>query len=120
MENKEKKEISERPIQFNWEDFLEQREIKEKDKEEFSKRRKELEEELKKLEITYQEKIEAQREAERLRKEEAKKQIERLFSIAQEKGLSYAIEVAKSMKDPFILDLFHDLLAQNQTFRRFL
>jgi len=106
--------------QINWEEVFEKKESAFEDKETLQKRRKELEEELKRLELSYQEKIEAEKEAEKLRKEEAKKQIERLFVLAQEKGLPYAIEVAKSMKDPFILDLFHDLLAKDQTFKRFL
>ena len=120
MEEKREKEQFQPFSQIEWERIIEEKERGIEQKEELEKRKRELEEELKRLELSYQEKIEAEKEAEKLRKEEAKKQIERLFVLAQEKGLPYAIEVAKSMKDPFILDLFHDLLAKDQTFKRFL
>jgi hypothetical protein len=43
---------------------------------------------------------------------------DRLLKIAEEKGLFFAINVAKEM-DPFILDDFHDFLSQESYYQRF-
>jgi len=57
-------------------------------------------------------------------KEEAKKKalkieflgeqekIEHLLDIAREKGVVVAIKTAMEMKDPYLLDILHDILAQ--------
>ncbi len=46
--------------------------------------------------------------------------IKHLLEIAKEKGLVFAIKVAKDMNDPYILDTFHDLLAKEGYYKTFL
>lgn len=43
---------------------------------------------------------------------ETDKTIEKLFNIAQDKGVFIAIEVIKKMNNPYILDKFHDKLIE--------
>ncbi len=50
--------------------------------------------------------------------EEAK--LEHLLLIAKERGVAFAIKVARDMNDPYILDTFHDLLARGGYYTKFL
>ena len=45
--------------------------------------------------------------------------LKKLLEIAREKGIVFAIKVAKSMNDPFILDTLHDALAQEGFYKDF-
>ncbi len=47
------------------------------------------------------------------------KMLEHLLEVAQERGLVFAISVAKKMNDPFILDTFHDLLVKGGYYKKF-
>lgn len=38
--------------------------------------------------------------------------LKNLVALAREKGVIFAIKVAKSMNDPFVLDTLHDILVQ--------
>ena len=44
-------------------------------------------------------------------KEKWQEQIEALIEMAFKEGLAKAIEAAKKLNDPFLLDKFHDTLA---------
>lgn len=46
--------------------------------------------------------------------------IKKLLEIASAKGLYYATELCKRAKDPFLLDLFHDILAKDGFYKYFL
>jgi hypothetical protein len=46
--------------------------------------------------------------------------LKKLLGIAREKGLVFAIQVAKRMNDPFILDTLHDALAQEGYYQNFI
>ncbi len=46
--------------------------------------------------------------------------IEHLLAMAREQGLAFAIKVAKEMHDPYILDVFHDILGKESFYKRFL
>ena len=48
-----------------------------------------------------------------------KEKIEHLLKIAREKGVVFAIKVAKEMKDPHILDILHDILAKEGYYKDF-
>ena len=72
-----------------------------------------LGEDLKKLEEDpgkFQDQIQDERKQINQIKKEGR--LSRLLSIAEEKGAHFAVEVAKRMDDPFILDALHDLLVQ--------
>lgn len=45
--------------------------------------------------------------------------IKNLLQIAKEKGVVFAIKVAKSMNEPFLLDTFHDILAKEGYYKNF-
>jgi len=49
-----------------------------------------------------------------------KEKIEYLLKIAREKGLVFAIQIARKMNEPFLLDLLHDTLAREGYFKDFM
>ncbi len=49
-----------------------------------------------------------------------KKEVKHLIAIAEEKGLEYSIREAQKKNDPFLLDIYHDVLAKDASYRRFL
>ncbi len=46
--------------------------------------------------------------------------VTRLFELAENKGLVYAIGVAKKTGDGFLIDVFRDRLAQDNYYKRYL
>jgi len=61
----------------------------------------------------------------KIRREEQKKisvknKIKYLLVLGEKKGLKKAIEEAKRENDPFLLDVFHDLLAKDGVYKKFL
>jgi len=81
--------------------------------------REQLESEVAKMKLSPQLQDEAQQKAQQIKDLDKKGQIMRLFQIAEEKGLTFAVEVAKDMKDPYLLDIFHDLLAREGLYKKF-
>ena len=60
-----------------------------------------------------------------LRKEKDKKllikdEIKKLLDIGEKKGLEYAIMKAKKSNNSFLLDVFHDILAKNENYKKLL
>lgn len=49
-------------------------------------------------------------EAQAIREMDEKRKVETLSMIAFEKGISHSIELARKLKDPYILDALHDKL----------
>jgi len=49
-----------------------------------------------------------------------KGRLKELLDIGEEKGLSHAIEIAKRSNDPFLLDVFHDILARDGNYKKIL
>lgn len=45
--------------------------------------------------------------------------LKNLLQIAKIKGVVFAVKVAKSMNDPFLLDALHDMLAQEGYYKDF-
>ncbi len=41
-----------------------------------------------------------------------KEKIEHLLSMARQKGMVFAVQLAKKMNEPYLLDLLHDVLAK--------
>lgn len=46
--------------------------------------------------------------------------LKKLLDFAQEKGVVFAIQTAKKMNDPFLLDALHDLLAKEGYYQKFI
>lgn len=69
------------------------------------------------LMIAPEQELEVQKEAERLQEDRYEgRQVEQLLLVAEEKGDKFAEKVAKELAkdDPFLLDKFHDKLAQRK------
>ncbi|MFA5166157.1 MAG: hypothetical protein WC449_02515 [Candidatus Paceibacterota bacterium] len=54
-----------------------------------------------------------------LKKEEAQGKIKKLLTVATTQNLYAAVELAKKTKDPYLIDLFHDILAKDQLYLKF-
>ena len=78
--------------------------------------RKKIEAELEKSQISGEERREVLEDYKKIQEGSVKAKIERLLALAQEKGLPYAVNVAKEAKDPYLLDVFHDMLAKDKFF----
>ena len=50
----------------------------------------------------------------------AQKKVEQLVQLAKEKGIIYAVHVAKNMDDAYVLDALHDVLAKEGMYKQFL
>jgi len=49
-----------------------------------------------------------------------KGKLKELLDIGEKKGLNHAIEKAKQSNDPFLLDVFHDILAKDGSYKKIL
>jgi seryl-tRNA synthetase len=74
--------------------------------------KKEIKEYLKEIQKTptFSPPIKIRDEAEEIKKFSKTEQVGALVALALEKGLFYAVSVAKKLKNPAILDEFHDVL----------
>lgn len=63
---------------------------------------------------------EAKKKADKIEFLGEKEKIKHLLEIAGEKGVLFAVGVAKDMKDPYLLDVFHDILAQEGYYKKFM
>jgi hypothetical protein len=98
------------------ENNLERREILRDDKIVSAELRKEIE----MMELDDNTKAEAEKKAEKIEFLGEKEKIEHLLQIAREKGLVFAIQVARKMNEPYLLDILHDTLAQEGYYKDFL
>lgn len=80
---------------------------------------KELRREIELMNLDESLKVEAQKRAAKIQVLADDDKLKKLLETAQEKGVVFAIKVAKSMNDPFLLDSLHDLLAQNGYYKNF-
>lgn len=72
-----------------------------------------LKREIEMMEIDDNLKKQAEQKASRISFMADDDKLENLLKIAREKGVIFAVKVAKSMNEPYLLDSFHDLLAKN-------
>jgi len=94
------------------------------EKKEISRDEKIISEELKReielMEIDDNLKKQAEQKANKIQFLADDDKLKKLLAIAREKGVTFAIKVAKSMNDPFILDTLHDALAQEGYYKDFI
>jgi len=76
-----------------------------------------LMEELQNTELSPEEEKKAIKDAEEI--EQEKEKIKKLLFLAQDRGLVYAVKVANNMKDPYIIDSFHDVLSKDSLYKKF-
>ncbi len=79
----------------------------------------ELRKEIELMELDDNLKAEAKKKAEKIEFLGEKEKIEHLLEIAREKGVIFAIKVAKETNDPYLLDILHDILAKEGYYKSF-
>ncbi len=65
-------------------------------------------------------KTEEEKKHEEEKKLTVKKEIKILLALAETKGLEKSINEARKKNNPFLLDIYHDVIARDQAFRNFL
>jgi hypothetical protein len=118
INNLEKKiSASEQRIEFNKEKELvvEKKEISNDEKIIADELRREIE----MMEVEGDLKEEAKKKAQEIEFLGEKEKIEHLLKIARGKGIIFAIKSAKEMKDAYILDTLHDILAREGYYKNF-
>lgn len=109
---------TEQAVHFDWD--------KEKkiEKKEMSSDEKIVSEELKReielMQVDDNLKKEAEQKAGKIQFLADDEKLKNLLAVAREKGVVFAIKVAKSMNDPFILDALHDALAKEGYYQKFI
>ena len=80
---------------------------------------KQLRREIEMMELTPELQKEAVQKAKKIEFLGEKEKLEHLLIIAEEKGVEFAVRVAKEMNDPYVLDIFHDMLAKEGFYKKF-
>jgi len=78
----------------------------------------ELRREVGLMELDENLKKEAEKKAEKIEFLGEKEKVEHLLQMAREKGITFAIQVARKMNDPYLLDILHDTLAQEGFYKK--
>lgn len=71
------------------------------------------------MEMDEKKKEEAKKKAQKIEFLGEKEKVQHLLEIAREKGVIFAVGVARKMNDPYLLDIFHDILAKEGYFKDF-
>jgi hypothetical protein len=79
----------------------------------------ELRREIEMMELDPDNKKDAEAEKEKIEFLGEKEKVEHLLEMAREKGLVFAIQVARKMNEPYLLDILHDTLAQEGFYKDF-
>lgn len=79
--------------------------------------RENLEREIRTTKISPRLQDDVQKQAQQIRKLKAKGKIKKLLSLVQAKSLAFAVATAKAMNDPYVLDVFHDLLIESKLYK---
>ena len=106
----------EQAVHFNLEGekARERKEISEDDKIVSAELRREIE----MLEADDKTKAEAKKKSEKIEFLGEKEKIEHLLQLAREKGVFFAVQEAKKMNEPYLLDILHDTLAQEGLYKK--
>lgn len=99
--------------------LYERKELKQEEIEAEKAVREKLKEEIEEMIVSPELMVEARKKAKKIKDLDQKGKLKRLLDLAAERGLNFAIEVAKGMKDPFLLDMFHDILAKEGLYKKF-
>lgn len=79
----------------------------------------ELRREIEMMELDDKLKEEAQKKAEKIEFLGEKEKIGHLLDLARQRGVVFAIQVARRMNEPYLLDILHDTLAQEGFYKDF-
>lgn len=78
-----------------------------------------IKKEIELMELDESLKAEAKKKASKIEFLGEKEKIEHLLEIAREKGVVFAVKTAREMKDPYLLDILHDILAKEGFYQTF-
>jgi len=78
-----------------------------------------IKKEIELMELDETLKAEAKKKALKIEFLGEKEKLEHLLEIAHEKGVVFAIKTAREMKDPYLLDILHDLLSKEGLYKSF-
>src|SRR3990167_5266138 len=78
-----------------------------------------LKREIELMELDEGLKEEAEKKAKKIQFLAEDEKLENLLEIAKNKGVISAIETAKAMNDPYLLDTLHDILAKEGYYKKF-
>lgn len=78
-----------------------------------------IQEEIKKVNFQQIDEEEVEKEVESLKIKPLPGKIDRLFELAKDKGLFFALKIAESTGDGYLIDVFHDLLVKDSFFKKF-
>ncbi len=117
-EEPEEKRISEEAVERLYPKEEEKKERKELLTEEEKVIREELEREIEIMKLSPQLQDDAQKKAQQIKDLDVKGKLKQLLVLAEEKGVGFAVEVAKNMKDPATLDTLHDILAKDGFYKK--
>ena len=81
--------------------------------------KEELKREINAMSLDENLKKEAEDKARKIGALDEEKKLKHLLEIAKNKGVLFAIKIAEEMKDPYILDTFHDLLVMEGLYKNF-
>jgi len=62
---------------------------------------------------------EARKKAQQIKELDVQGKIKNLLLAAEQEGVAFAVKIAEGLKDPYLLDVFHDILARDGLFKRF-
>lgn len=79
----------------------------------------EIRKELEGMDLDETSEMEAQIKANGFESLETKEKINKLLQTAKSKGVVFAVNVAKKMNDHYVLDTFHDVLAKEGYYKKF-
>lgn len=82
--------------------------------------RQQIRREIEMMELTPELQDEAVKKAKKIEFLGEKEKLEHLMAIAKERGVEFAIKVAENMNDPYVLDIFHDILVKEGFYKKFL
>ena len=79
-----------------------------------------LKDSVEKMDLSDDLKKQANVTAQSIKSLDLEKKMKQLLELAKQKGVIYAVHVAKNMDDPYVLDMLHDMLAQDGLYKSFL
>lgn len=82
--------------------------------------KKQLQEKMEGVQFSAPVQQQASQDAVDLSAQTLEQKIKQLLNLAQTKSLEYSVDVAKKTNDPLLIDLYHDILAKDGYFQKFL
>ena len=81
---------------------------------------RQIREEIENIDLDDSLKLQIQSQSNKIQPLKEEKKLKKLLEIAKKKGVVFAINIAKKMANPYILDTFHDILVKEGYYKKFL